>query len=64
MKRKPIYLLGLVVALLLIMACSLTGSGPGEEPVSTEEPTSSVEGGGVNEPTQETAGNESGLCAN
>ena len=66
MKRKPIYLLGLVVALLLIMACSLTGSGSGEEPVSTEEPTPSEAGGG-DEPVitdEAPAASESDLCAN
>jgi len=70
MKRKPNYLLGLFVILLLTMACSLTGSGSGEEPVaSTDEPapSSAGSGGGEEESVITTEGmpvTGTGLCAN
>jgi len=70
MERKTVRkLLGLLLVLFIIMACSTIGGAPEEESVSVEESNSSVEGGDAPESNnssndEETAGTESGLCGN
>lgn len=70
MKRNSVKLLGLLLALILIMACSTIGGGPGEESVSIEEPASSEEGSEAPESNnnesndEETSDAGSGLCDN
>lgn len=66
MKRKSIHLLGLMLVMFIVMACSLSGSGSGNQPASVEEtPTSEV--GGAEEsvvPTEAMPVTGTGVCAN
>lgn len=64
MEHKSVKLFGLLIAVLIVMACSALGSGSGEENVPVEEPTVSAEGGGASDSSEESPATGSGLCAN
>ena len=68
MKRKTEKLIGLLLVLMVIMACSVFGGGSGDENVPAEEPAPSVEeeaGSEEESPTtEEIPAADSGLCAN
>lgn len=64
MKRKSVKLFGLLIAVLVIMACSALGGGSGEENVPVEEPASSEERSGASDPTDEPPVAVSSLCDN
>lgn len=64
MKLKSIKLLGLILVLFIVIACSVLGGGSEEESVSIEEPTVSAEVGDTSESNEEIPSAGSGLCVN
>ena len=64
MRYKSVKLFGLLIIVVVVMACSALGNGPGEEDVPGEGPTSIEEGSGASESTEESLATGNGLCAN
>jgi hypothetical protein len=64
MEHKSTKILELMIVLLLVTACSMSGGDASEENQATEEPTSSVEEIEPSEPTLQVTAVSSGICEN